>query len=173
VFDAGCGAGRNLRYLLRAGYDVRAADADPGAMAAVRRLAAELAPSLPPEHFRVEPIEALTFEPASADVVISSAVLHFARTPEHFDSMLAGSWRILRPGGLFFCRLASTIGIEDRIVPIGDGRFRLPDGSDRFLVNERSLLEATGALGGELLDPLKTTIVQDRRSMTTWVMRKH
>ena len=26
-------------------------------------------------------------------------------------------------------------------------------------------------LGGELLDPLKTTVVQDQRCMTTWVTR--
>ena len=30
----------------------------------------------------------------------------------------------------------------------------------------------TERLGGRLLDPLKTTIVQDQRSMTTWVVRK-
>jgi len=28
------------------------------------------------------------------------------------------------------------------------------------------------AAGGELLDPLKVTVVQNQRSMTTWVVRK-
>jgi tellurite methyltransferase len=34
------------------------------------------------------------------------------------------------------------------------------------------LLDATDALGGELLDPLKTTNVQNQRCMTTWVVRR-
>jgi hypothetical protein len=86
--------------------------------------------------------------------------------------MLNGSWRVLRPGGLFFCRLASSIGLERRIEATGGGRYRLPDGSERFLVDADTLIELTRALGGELADPLKTTLVQDQRSMTTWVVRK-
>ena len=172
VVDAGCGAGRNLVYLLREGFDVSAADANPDAVASVRRLASALAPHLPADRFRVEPVEAMTFPASSADFVISSAVLHFARDPRHFDAMLDGAWRVLAPGGVLFCRLASTIGMADRMRPIGDGRFRLPDGSERFLVDEAVLLAATRRLGGALIDPLKTTVVQDERCMTTWVVRK-
>lgn len=173
VLDAGCGGGRNLVYLLRAGYDVHAVDASPDAIAAVRRLAAALAPGLPPEQFRAEPLEQLSFPDDFADVVLSSAVLHFARDDDQFDRMLRGSWRVLKPGGLFFCRLASSIGLADRVQPLGHGRFLLPDGSERYLVDEARLLELTRRLGGTLLDPIKTTIVQDQRSMTTWVVRKN
>jgi tellurite methyltransferase len=171
VIDAGCGGGRNLTYLLRRGCDVYAVDANPEAVRIVRALAATLAPDLPADHFRVEPIEAMTFD-GVADVVISSAVLHFARDDEHFDAMLGACWRAVAPGGLFFCRLASSIGMEARMMPLGNGRFRLPDGSDRYLVDEPTLLERTRRLGGTLVDPLKTTVVQDQRCMTTWVMRK-
>lgn len=172
IFDAGCGRGRNLLFFLREGYDVRGVDGDPRAIAAVRRLAAELAPTLPAGNFRHEPIEAHSFEPASVDVVLSSAVLHFARDPVQFRAMLDASWAVLRPGGVFFCRLASTIGMPERFRPLGNGRFALPDGSERYLVDEPTLVALTAELGGELLDPLKTTVVQDQRSMTTWVMRK-
>ena len=86
--------------------------------------------------------------------------------------MLEGSWRLVRVGGVFFCRLASTIGMESRFRPLGNGRFHLPDGSERYLVDEPTLMALTGELGGELLDPLKTTVVQDRRAMTTWVVRR-
>ena len=134
VLDAGCGSGRNLLYLLREGYEVFAADSDPEAIAAVR----ELAPHLPAAKFRVEPLEALTFEDASVDFVISSAVLHFARNDEQFQAMLLGSWRPLRPGGTFFCRLASTIGIEGQVKRIEGRRFRLPDGSTRISSTRRS-----------------------------------
>jgi hypothetical protein len=140
----------------------------------VRRLARTLAPTLPPENFRAEPLERSTFPDGFATVVVSSAILHFARDDDAFDAMLAGSWRLLAPGGLFFCRLASTIGIEGRIQPIGSSgrRYRLPDGTDRYLVDEAMLIDRTRRLGGQLLDPIKTTIVQDQRAMTTWVVRK-
>ena len=115
ILDAGCGAGRNLVYFLREGYDVCAADADPAALESVRSLARILAPALPSSNFRVEAVERLSFEDACADLVISSAVLHFARDDEHFEAMLQGSWRVLKPGGLFFCRLASSIGMEHQV----------------------------------------------------------
>jgi len=172
VLDAGCGSGRNLVYLLKHGFDVYAADADAGAMRSVRDLAADLAPHLPPDHFRQEPLDAMTFESGFADVVISSAVLHFAEDDEQFAGMLRGSWKMLAPGGLFFCRLASSIGIADRVEQIAGRRHHLPDGSERYLVDEAYLLGWTGRLGGELIDPIKTTVVQNQRAMTTWVMRK-
>jgi tellurite methyltransferase len=172
VFDAGCGQGRNLVFFLRGGYDVRAVDPDPDAIRAMRALARTLAPRLPATHFRAEPVEANGFPDRSADFVISSAVLHFAKGEAHFRAMLHGTWRLVRPGGVFFCRLASTIGMEGRFTPLGNGRFNLPDGSERFLVDERNLMALTAGLGGELMDPLKTTVVQDRRCMTTWVVRR-
>ena len=172
VVDAGCGAGRNLHYLLRAGFRVAAVDAEPEAVVAARALAVRLAPSLPASDFRIEPVEALSFEDASADVVLSIAVLHFARDDAQFAAMLRAMWRVLRPGGVLFARLASDIGMEARMQPLGGRRFVMPDGSTRYLVNEATLLEWTDVLGGRLLDPLKTTIVQDQRCMTTWVVRK-
>jgi SAM-dependent methyltransferase len=172
VFDAGCGQGRNLVYFLREGYDVRGVDPDPGAIRAVRALAAAPAPHLPADNFRAEPVEANGFPDGCADFVISSAVLHFARTEAHFRAMLDGSWRLVRSGGVLFCRLASSIGMEGRFTPLGSGRYRLLDGSERFLVDERTLGALTAGLGGELADPLKTTVVQDSRCMTTWVVRR-
>ena len=60
---------------------------------------------------------------------------------------------------MLFARLASNIGLEAAIGPAGR-RVRLPDGSDRFVVDEAMLLEWTARLGGQLLDPIKTTNVQ-------------
>jgi tellurite methyltransferase len=172
VLEVGCGRGRNLTYFLGQGFEVCALDPDPTAIRAVQDLAGRLAPRLPRTNFRVESAESSTFEDGRADVVISSAVLHFARDDAQFRAMLRGSWRLLKPGGLFFCRLASTIGMESRMRPLGGRRFLLPDGSERFLVDEPLLMSLTGELGGSLLDPLKTTVVQDQRCMTTWVMRR-
>ncbi len=162
ILDAGCGSGRNLVYLLNEGYEVFAVDQD-----------ARGASALPAGHFKHENIESMSFPDASFDVVISSAVLHFAVDDGHFQRMLEGCWRVLKPGGLFFCRLASSIGIENQIGQIAGRRYLLPDGSERYLVDEKLLSDLTGQLGGRLLDPLKTTVVQNQRSMTTWVVRKN
>lgn len=172
VLDTGCGEGRNLRYLMRSGIEVYGIDRDPKAVEAVRALAAKLAPQLPASNFRCEVVEAMTFPDQLADFVISNAVLHFARDETHFWSMVHGSWRVLRPGGLLFCRLASTIGCEESVRHLENRRFVLPDGTERFLVDEALLSHATAQLGGNLADPVKTTVVSNQRSMTTWVVRK-
>ena len=173
ILDAGCGSGRNLVYFLREGYDVYGVDADAQAVESTRRLAASLAPGLPPGNFRRETIEEMSFPSGFADVVLSSAVLHFARDDDQFLAMLRSTWRVLKPGGLLFCRLASSIGMEDQMRPIGGGRFLLPDGSERYLVNAALLVALTKELGGRMLDPLKTTVVQNQRCMTTWVVQKN
>lgn len=172
IFDAGCGHGRNVEYFLREGYAVAGADESATAIDRVRALAATLAPELPASGFRVERLEALSFDAASAEVVIANAVLHFARDDRQFTEMLEGCWRLLALGGLFFARLTSTIGLEGRFQPLGGRRYVQPDGSERYLVDQPLLLELTERLGGRLLDPLKTTVVQDQRSMTTWVVQK-
>jgi tellurite methyltransferase len=173
ILDAGCGFGRNLVYLLKQGFEVFGADSDPRAINATIRLAASLAPALPAGNFRLETVEAMSFPDAFADLVISSAVLHFASGDDHFRAMLHGAWRVLKPGGLFFCRLASSIGMEDQVQRIEGRRFRLPDGSERYLVDEALLLNLTEHLGGRLADPLKTTVVQNQRCMTTWTVWKN
>jgi len=172
VLDAGCGSGRNLVYLMRAGYEVFASDASPQAIASVQTLAAASAPHLLPGNFRVETIEDMGWPDHFADVVIASAVLHFARDDGQFEAMVQRIWDVLRPGGLLFCRLASTIGIEQQVQRLVGRRHLLPDGSERYLVDEPMLMALTARLGGALLDPLKTTVVQAQRSMTTWVVRK-
>lgn len=171
VLDAGCGYGRNLVYMLREGFDVSAIDANADALEAVRRFAHDVAPSLPSANFRVESVETISFPERSFDVVISSAVLHFARDAAQFDAMVRQMWRVLAPGGLLFCRLASSTGIESRVVSTGSGRYQLPDGSERFLVSEEQLAQLTRDVGGTLVDPIKSTIVQNMRCMATWVVR--
>jgi SAM-dependent methyltransferase len=170
VVDAGCGHGRNLVYLLREGYEVFGVDASAEAIASVRRMAGVLAPGLPSANFQVGAVEAMPFADGFADVVVCNSVLHFAEDDAQFAAMVRELWRVLRVGGMLFCRLGSTIGMEfERI----EGRmFRLPDGAEWYLVDEAMLMGLTQRLGGELMDPLKTTVVQGVRCMTTWVVRK-
>ena len=199
VLDAGCGSGRNLVYFLRSGYELFAVDESEEAIAQTRRLAGVLAPHLPAGNFRVEPVERMSWETVNSrqrtansqdptataggadraadsnsgfDVVLSSAVLHFARDERHWQAMVNEMWRVLKPGGIFFARLASTIGIENQVRLLEGRRYQLPDGSDRFLVDEAMLRQVTTALGGEFIEPIKTTVVENLRAMTTWVVQK-
>lgn len=170
VVDAGCGYGRNLVHLLRQGCRVFAIDLDPEAVDHVRQLSASLQTGLPEENFQVGPIERMPFPDALADVVLCSAVLHFARDDRHFRAMLAELWRVLKPGALLFCRLGSRIGMD--FERLRGNIYRIPDGSEWFLVDQPMLVALTEELNAVLVDPLKTTIVQDYRCMTTWVLRK-
>ena len=102
VLDAGCGYGRNLVHLLREGCKVFALDENAEAVEHVRKLSASLGTGLPAENFQVGPIERMPFPDGFADVVLCSAVLHFARDDRHFRAMLAELWRVLRPGGMLF-----------------------------------------------------------------------
>jgi SAM-dependent methyltransferase len=61
VLDAGCGGGRSIQYLLREGYEVFGVDVNAEAVAAVRKMASELAPGLPAENFQVASVEAMPF----------------------------------------------------------------------------------------------------------------
>ena len=170
VLDAGCGYGRNLVYLLREGCEVFAIDADADGVEHVRRLASSLGAKLPAENFKVGLIEQMPFPREFADVVICNSVLHFARDEKQFRAMLNGLWQSLRPGGMLFCRLGSRIGMD--FERVRENIFVVGDGSEWFLVDEEMLLELTDEMNAVLVDPLKTTIVQDYRCMTTWVLRK-
>lgn len=172
ILDAGCGFGRNIAYFLREGYEVFAADVNAECVEQVRRMGQQLAPDLPETNFRVEPVEQMSFPDACADVVISNTVLHLAADDAQFEAMLEGSWRVLKPGGIFFCRLASTIGMEDQFVSLSGRRMRSPDGGERYLVDVAMLHLLTERLGGTLVEELKTTVVDGKRAMTTWVGQK-
>jgi tellurite methyltransferase len=172
VIDIGCGRGRNLHYFLRNNYEVYGIDRSEHAIAEVKELARKLAPEHPIDNFIVSGAEVIPLEDESFDLVISSAVLHFAENKNHFEQMLHTGWKMLKPGGYFFARLASNIGIENFIIGMGNGRYLLPDDSERYLVTHGQLLDYTEALKGELIEPIKTTNVHNLRAMTTWCMRK-
>ena len=172
VLDAGCGGGRNLHYFLRNSYEVYGIDPNPLAVEEVRKLSAALAPGNSRDNFSVCRAEDLPYDDVTFDLIICSAVLHFAEDQQHFDAMLRSMFRVLNPGGYFFARLASDIGIETLVKSLGNGRYLLPDGSQRFLVTEQKLLEYSDEFG-VLYEPIKTTNVQNMRCMTTWCVQKN
>ncbi len=172
ILDAGCGTGRNLIYFLKNSFDVYAIEKDHHSIEQVKNLAEEIAPQLSLENFKLGAVENIPFADSEFDVVISNAVLHFASNKQHFDEMLFSMWRVLKNSGLLFVRLASSVGIESEVKPLGNGRYLLPDGSERYLVDQKMLHDYTMQLGGKLVEHIKTTNVQNLRCMTTWCLAK-
>lgn len=173
ILDAGCGSGRNLIYFLQNNFEVFGIDQNESSVEYCKLLANKIAPNLPSENFQISTVEKMPFADESFDLVISSAVLHFAENENHFNQMCLEMWRVLKPNGILFARLASDIGIENRIKLIDERRYLLPDGSTRFLVNEKMLIAKTNEFNAILVEPIKTTNVQNLRCMTTWVLRKN
>jgi len=172
IIDVGCGSGRNIIYFLRNGYEVHGIDIDPRAVATVQALSRKLAPANAIENFVVAQVENLPYSDSSFDLVICNAVFHFAKSPSNFEEMLKSVCRVLKPGGYLFARLASDIGLESKMASRGNGQYLMPDGSVRYLVNEKILMHYTNELNGELYEPIKTTNVNNLRCMTTWCVRK-
>jgi len=173
ILDAGCGGGRNLIYLMRLGADVYGVDKDPAAIEEINKLT-QLLKFDGTDRFRVSDISSLPFEDSNFGTIICSAVLHFATNKDHFQNMVFEMWRVLKPGGILVARLSSTIGISNQVFPLDErpGWYHLPDGTDRFLVNETILMDITQQLKGYLYEPLKTVQVQNMRSMTNWLLQK-
>ncbi len=173
ILDVGCGGGRNLIYFLQNDFEVYAIDQNPEAVEYARYLANNLSSRSSQSNFQISSAEKMHFEDAKFDTVLCNSVLHFAENEEHFLAMIYEMWRVLKSGGLFFARLASTIGIEDKIRPIGNGKFLLPNGVEWFLVDEEMLISLSEEIGGMFIEPIKTTNVQNMRCMTTWILRKN
>lgn len=172
ILDAGCGGGRNIFWFIQNGFDVFAIDVDEDVITNIRELASSVAPDLPAGNFQTANLAEIPFGDQSFDWVICNTVLHFARDRAQFDEWLLEMWRTLKTGGMFFARLASSIGILDLLIPTENGRYLMPDGTERFIVDEELLKEATHLIGGQFLEPIKTTNVENRRCMTTWVLKK-
>ncbi len=168
VLDVGCGKGRNLVYLNNQGVDVFGIDASSQA---VKNTIYTLK-NCNEQNFKVAEADEIPYETGYFDAVICNAVLHFAKNDDHFEKIINEIWRVLAPNGILFIRLASSIGIENIITALGNNQYKLPDGSVRYLVTEKKLLEMTNNLNAKLLDPIKTTNVQNLRCMTTLVLKK-
>ncbi|MCX2740348.1 class I SAM-dependent methyltransferase [Pontibacter anaerobius] len=172
LLDAGCGAGRNIQYLMQAGVKVYGADASEEAISEVQAMAAELAPTLSPKNFVAADLAHLPFPDAAFETVMCSAVLHFAHDEAHFRSMVQELWRVLQPGGMLFCRFGTTIGMEGKQQQVAPGKYQMKHGPVWFLADEALLRELMYTLQAEMLEPLKTVLVEQERSMTTLVLRK-
>jgi ubiquinone/menaquinone biosynthesis C-methylase UbiE len=172
ILDAGCGEGRNLMYFIQNNYDVSGIDCNPDAIRMLQFVARSSNPALSRDNFLVGNLEAMPYQSNEFDVVICSAVLHFAKSDLHFNKMLAEIVRVSKPGAIIFIRTASSIGIEDKIGVPDNGCYNLPDGSFRFLIHRSHMNEIPALYGLDYVEPFKTVNVADMRCMSNLVLKK-
>lgn len=172
ILDSGCGEGRNLIYFLRNEYQVWGIDQNADAIQMLKYLIKSINKNYPLDRFVAGKVEEMPYEDQFFDAIISSAVLHFAENKSHFLSMIKEIVRVLKPGGLLFARIAASVGMEDQVKSIGDGKYLLPDGSVRFLLNKDLLQETMNYFGFDFIEPFKTVIVDNKRCMSTLVLKK-
>lgn len=172
VLDAGCGEGRNLIYFINNRYQVYGIDRDAKAVNMLRFLAKSKWPQLERERFQVGELDDLPFSNGFFDLIIASAVLHFADSHHHFMAMFDELVRCLQTYGVLFIRMTSDIGLENSVRALGSGRYLIPDGSERFLLTRTLLDQLLSRHSLTFVEPLKTVNVADTRCMTTLVLTK-
>lgn len=167
ILDAGCGNGRNLKWFYHNNYSIFGVDTDLTKI--------ELNKKKYPNqtnHFSVNSLENLPQTKAFFDHIICNAVLHFAKNERHFFKMFSELIRVLTHNGTLFIRMASVFGLEHKIISIGNGRYNLPDGTERFLLTKNILHKITTNYNITFIEPIKTVNVDNKRCMTTLVIQK-
>ncbi len=105
VLDLGCGAGRNLVYLLEKGFDVYGIDCAPEGLEIIKkRLKKERKCSLKLGNV----LNKLPYEDNFFDAVISVQVLQHGKVNE-IKGAIKEIERVLKPGGLIFITLSGRI----------------------------------------------------------------
>ncbi|WP_194775124.1 class I SAM-dependent methyltransferase [Pararhodonellum marinum] len=173
ILDAGCGEGRNLIYFLNEGYQVFGIDQDPLAIQMVRLTAKSIQKSYDTLRFQRAKVEEIPFHDGAFDAVLSSAVLHFADSHDHFERMFEEMMRVLKTGGLLFLRMTTGFGgMEELALPLQNGIYQLPDGSDRYLLTQEILEKLLDFYRLKELEQPKSVLVHGKRAMGVLVMEK-
>lgn len=167
ILDAGCGSGRNLKWFINNYITVFGIDANAKNIIDVKKSYPKFS-----SNFSIQNIEDLSFSTNFFNHIICNAVLHFAKNEEHFFSMFSSLISVLKPKGTLFIRMTSSFGLENKIVLIKGGKYKLPDGTNRFLLTETILNKILSKYNCSFIEPVKTVNVENIRCMTTLVLQK-
>ena len=168
ILDAGCGGGRNMYWFIQNNFTINGIDNNEVAIDLLQDMYPDLT-----SNFKVADVESSGFAGNYFNHIICSAVLHFANSTYHFKAMLKEMVRILKPGGTLFIRMASDIGMENKVEPFADGVYLIPDGSTRFLLTRQLLTDCMQLNNLSFAEPFKTTNVDDMRCMSTLLLQKN
>lgn len=172
ILDAGCGEGRNAVYFIQKDYPVFGIDPNEVAIQYCRYLATSLNTRFDSHRFQVGRLEAIPFHSGAFDAVICSAVLHFAENVDNFWQMIQEIHRVLKSGGVFWFRMTTAFGgILEQSQAMGNGKYVLPDGSERFIFLP-AYVNKLEKMGFRFLEPLKTVLIPGQREMGVFVLEK-
>ena len=172
ILDLGCGEGRNAVYFLQKNYSIFGIDPNEVAIQYCRYLAQSIDPETDIHRFQVGDGASIPFHTVAFDAVISSAVLHFAEGPAHFWQMISEIHRVLKTGGIFWMRMCTGFSnILEESQDLGEGRYGLPDGSERYLLLPEGLQQLE-RMGFEFLEAPKTVLIYGQREMGVFLMEK-
>lgn len=168
ILDAGCGIGRNMHWFLQNNLCIYGIDSNT---TYITELKMDF-PNLPPIRLQVADIEQMPFGDNFFNHIISSAVLHFAESTQHFLNIMHEMFRVLKPNGTLFIRMTSNIGIEHLVKKLKNGIYMLPDGTTRFLLTREILRQVLHQYPLTFIEPLKSVNVDDMRCMSTLMLHK-
>lgn len=167
ILDAGSGGGRNLYWFYNNDFTIYGIDKVEVNVEELKKKYSNQA-----TNFVVSNVEELSFKDEFFNHIICVAVLHFAENESHFLDMFSELMRVIKPKGSLFIRVASDIGIADKLIPVSEGVYKMPDGTTRYLFSKMLLNKLNELHNFTLLEPLKTVNVDDLRCMTTIVLQK-
>lgn len=164
ILDAGCGKGRNLKWFYPNDFELFGIDVDEGFLAFAKAEYPKYA-----KNFIAGNLDKLPYGQNSFDHILCCAVLHFAKSEIHFTAMFTALVRILKPNGTLFIRMASNIGLDGNAPDI---TYKENGQKSTYYLTRERIRRLTNEFDIELIEPVKTTNVQDERAMTTLVLRK-
>jgi len=168
ILDAGCGSGRNLHWFYNNSYPIYGVDIDLNRVQLIKKRFFKIQ-----KNFFVAPVEKIPFTDEYFHHTICNAVLHFAKSEMHFYAMFKEILRVTKTNGTVFIRMTSNFGIEKLITLKSNGVYHLPDTTERFLLTENILQSLEINFNFSFLEPIKTVNVENKRCMTTLVLRKN
>ncbi len=164
ILDAGCGKGRNLKWFYTNDYEIHGIDMDENFISFAKSEYPKRA-----ENFITGALDTLPYEENSFDHILCSAVLHFAKSETHFSAMFSELIRVLKPEGMLLIRMASNIGLDGNAPEI---LYKENGRKGTYYVTRERISQLSKEFSLTLLEPVKTTNVQDERAMTTLVFEK-
>jgi len=168
ILDAGCGTGRNIELFLKNDFKVYGVDRNPEVIDLLNKTNLVTIDN----KFKVAELDKLPFEDGFFDHIICNAVLHFAEDTNHFFQMFQELLRVLKTKGSMFIRMTSVFGIEGRVQLLNNGVYKIPDGTNRFLLDNTILEKINTEFKVEFIEPLKTVNVNNKRCMSNLMLFK-